>query len=64
MARHHCRAHLPLTSPGRQTEYLYSYVDFNWPVLVQIPYKVARETDVLSLQFTVTIYNLKFYNSN
>ena len=32
---------------------MYYYGDFDWPVLFEIPYKVARETDVQSLQFKI-----------
>ena len=32
---------------------MYYYADFDWTVLFKIPYKVARETDVQSLQFKI-----------
>ena len=32
-------------------EEMYYYADFDWPVLFKVAYKVARETDVQSLQF-------------
>ena len=32
---------------------MYYYADFDWPVLFKIPYKVARATDVQSLQFRI-----------
>ena len=34
-------------------EEMYYYADFDWPVLFNISYKVARETDVQSLQFKI-----------
>ena len=34
-------------------EEMYYYGDFDWPVLFDIAYKVARETDVQSLQFKI-----------
>ena len=33
---------------------MYYYADSDWPVRFKIPYKVARETDVQSLQFKKT----------
>ena len=32
---------------------MHYYADFDWPVLFKIPYKVARATDVQSLQFRI-----------
>ena len=32
---------------------MYYYADFDWLVLFKIPYKVARETEVQSLQFKI-----------
>ena len=32
---------------------MYYYADFDWLVLFKIPYKVARETNVQSLQFKI-----------
>ena len=34
-------------------EEMYYCADFDWPVLFKIPHKVARETDVQSLQFKI-----------
>ena len=34
-------------------EEVYYYADFYWPVLFKIPYKVAHETNVQSLQFKI-----------
>ena len=34
-------------------EEMYYYTDFDWPVIFKIPYKVALETDVQSLQFKI-----------
>ena len=34
-------------------EEMYYYVDFDWPILFKIPYKLVRETDMHSLQYKI-----------